>query len=92
MAKFTKKIANQAAQRHLNWVIGCITGTDDPGYDLLSEYSDIEQELQENLEYFGVESSACRLQAVWDSYVKKRDRVIKALNKFIVNQSEINNG
>jgi len=81
--KFSQKLAKKIAQEQFNWTLGCVIGTDDPDYNLMTDIDSFEQNFEEKLEEYGINLTQKRIASIKKHYEKMNDKAFKCLNKMI---------
>lgn len=76
---FTRKIAKEIADISFSYVLDCIRGFSDTGYDLGETGEDFEQNFEEDLESKGIKPSFSKVKMCKEEFDKK----IKRLNDYL---------
>jgi hypothetical protein len=80
--KFTKEIAKEIANNSLVFMLDCILGHDDSGYDLYSNVEEFEDNFTEELEELGIKVTKARLSTISKIYEKEATKIRKYVENF----------
>ena len=81
--RFTRKIAKEIAETSFGYVLDCILGYSDTGYDMGTDASEFEQNFEEDLEEKNIVITDLRIKIISEYYEKMRlDFINKVRKKF----------
>ena len=78
---FTKKIAREIAKTSFGYVIDCLKGVSDSGYDLSTDVVEFEQNFEEDLEAKGIKPTTYKVKVCRDYLKKMFEKAEKQLDK-----------
>jgi hypothetical protein len=79
--KFTKKIARKIANNSLVYVLDCLLGYDDSGYNLSSEGHQFETNFTEDLEALDITATPKRVEIITQIFDTEIDKVHEYIRK-----------
>lgn len=86
--RFNKTIAKEIAATSFGYVLDCILGYSDSGYDMSNEATEFEQNFEEDLEEKNIVITDKRIKIISEYYEKMRlDFIAKTRKKFYDKQS-----
>jgi hypothetical protein len=80
--KFTRKIAKEIAHNQFDWTLDCITGRQDPDFDLDTSIDEFEQNFTEDLEEKNIIVTPKRIAIINDYYEKLVEKCNITLERF----------
>ncbi len=81
--RFNKTIAKDIAETNFGYVLDCILGYSDDGYDIGTEASELEQNFEESLDEKNIAITDKRIKIISEYYEKMRlDFIAKTRKKF----------
>lgn len=76
-----QKIAKQVAATSFGYVLDCILGYSDTGYDMGTDVSEFEQNFEEDLEELGIIPTNSKIEKIKKAFVKMQEGFEKQTRK-----------